>query len=61
VKGSQAQPGTKLVPRLSLIGSTAAEMNGAQVNSDWQRAWSLRSGRQVSNGPALTRTSYRSC
>jgi hypothetical protein len=61
VKGSQAQLGGKLVPRLSLIGSTGSEMNGAQVNSDWQRAWSLRAGTLVTDGPALTPGPYGPC
>ncbi len=60
VRDAGAQLGVKLVPRLSLIGADT-EMNGAQVNSDWQRAWSLRAGKQVRTGPALTRTSYSAC
>lgn len=60
VKDPRAQLGVNLVPRLSLIGADA-EMNGAQVNSDWQRSWTLRTGAQVKNGPALTRTRYSAC
>jgi hypothetical protein len=60
VTAPDAQLGDKLVPRLSLVGSQA-EMNGAQVNSDWQRSWSLRAGKQVKSGPALTRSRYSAC
>ena len=61
VTDARAQLGVQLVPRLSLVGDTAAEMNGAQVNSDWQRSWSLASGQQVRSGAALTRTAYSAC
>lgn len=60
VKDPRAQLGTELVPRLQLIGGQA-ELNGAQVNSDWQRSWTLRSGTQVKNAPALARTGYTPC
>lgn len=57
VKDARAQLGSRLVPRFSLIGEQQ-EMNGAQVDSDWQRAWSLGRGKQVRSGPALTRVRY---
>lgn len=60
VRNSRAQLGLRLVPRLSLIGANE-EMNGTQVNSDWQRSWTLRSGTQVTNGPALRRGPYSGC
>lgn len=60
VKDTQAQLDVKLVPRLSLLGDQV-EMNGAQVNSDWQRSWPLGTGSQVQSGPALSRTSYAGC
>lgn len=53
----RARPGVPLVPRLSLLGGQR-EMNGAQVDSDWQRAWTLERGRQVRSGPALARRAY---
>lgn len=61
VMDPRAQLGVKLVPRLSLLGAQDVEMNGAQVNSDWQRSWSLRAGQQVASGAALTRAAYSSC
>lgn len=61
VTDARAQLGVQLVPRLSLVGGTAVELNGAQVNSDWQRSWSLSSGQQVKNATALTRTTYSAC
>jgi hypothetical protein len=61
VNDARAQLGAQLVPRLSLIGDTAVEMNGAQVNSDWQRSWSLSAGQQVKNATALTRAPYSAC
>ena len=57
LKGRRAQLGAPLVPRLSLVGQQE-EMNGAQVDSDWQRAFSLNRGTQVKSAPALTRTAY---
>ncbi|NHC24396.1 hypothetical protein G6553_14595 [Nocardioides sp. IC4_145] len=60
VKGRSAHLGRALVPRLSLVGSDR-EMNGAQVDSDWQRGWSLARGKQVTSGPALTRRAYSGC
>lgn len=60
VKGRSAHLGRALVPRLSLVGSDQ-EMNGAQVDSDWQRGWSLARGKQVKSGPALTRRTYAGC
>ncbi len=60
VQDDRARFGTRLVPRLSLIG-TEAEMNGAQVNSDWQRSWSLRAGSQVTSGAPLTETGFSGC
>lgn len=60
VKDPATQLGVPLVPRLSLIGDQA-EMNGAQVNSDWQRAWTLKAGTQVKTAAALARTPYTGC
>jgi hypothetical protein len=57
VRKPDALLGVKLTPRLSLIGGDG-EMNGAQIDSDWQRAFSLEHGTQVSTAPALHRTSY---
>jgi hypothetical protein len=61
VTDARAQLGVQLVPRLSLIGANAAEMNGAQVNSDWQRSWSLSAGQQVKNAAPLSRAPYSTC
>jgi hypothetical protein len=61
VNDARAQLGVQLVPRLSLIGETDVEMNGAQVNSDWQRSWSLSAGQQVKSAAALTRAPYSAC
>jgi hypothetical protein len=36
-------------------------MNGAEVDSDWQRGWSLAKGEQVTSGPALARSAYAAC
>ncbi|MCR6030753.1 hypothetical protein GGQ22_04760 [Nocardioides sp. zg-579] len=60
VTGARAHLGRRLVPRYSLVGADR-EMNGAQVDSDWQRGWSLARGRQVTSGAALTRTAYAAC
>ena len=57
VKGRGAQLGVKLVPRLSLVGQQE-EMNGAQVDSDWQRAFSLDRGSQVKKGRSLVKAPY---
>lgn len=60
VKDPRAQLDVPLVPRLSLIGDQV-EMNGAQVNSDWQRSWTLSAGDQVKNAAPLAQTRYASC
>jgi hypothetical protein len=57
VKGRRAQLGVPLVPRLSLVGQQE-EMNGAQVDSDWQRAFSLDRGTQVKSGRKLAGAPY---
>jgi hypothetical protein len=57
LKGRRAQLGVKLVPRLSLVGQQE-EMNGAQVDSDWQRAFKLGRGTQVTKGRALDKAPY---
>lgn len=57
LKSPKARLGTELVPRLSLVGEQR-EMNGAQVDSDWQRSWTLEHGTQVASGPAPVRTAY---
>lgn len=49
--------GRRLVPRLSMLGEQQ-EMAGTQVDSDWQRGWTLERGRQVRSGPRLARSSY---
>ena len=54
LKGRKAQLGVPLVPRYSLVGQQE-EMNGAQVDSDWQRAFSLAARTQVTKGEALAR------
>jgi hypothetical protein len=60
VTDKRAHLGPRLVPRLSLIGGEQ-EMNGAEVDSDWQRGWSLGRGRQVTRGPTLSRSGYGAC
>jgi hypothetical protein len=60
VKSRAAQPGVRLVPRLGLYGGEE-EMDAVQVNSDWQRSWTLRSGKQVTSGHALKRSRYSDC
>lgn len=60
VTGGQAHLGRRLVPRFSLVGGRA-EMNGAQVDSDWQRSWSLARGKQVTSGAAVARAPYAAC
>ena len=45
------------MPRYSLVGGQE-EMNGAQVDSDWQRAFSLARGTQVKKGRALAKAPY---
>lgn len=57
LKSRKAWLGTNLVPRLSLVG-TQEEMNGTQIDSDWQRGWTLERGKQVRSGPGLSRQSY---
>jgi hypothetical protein len=57
VKDPHARLGVALTPRLSLVGEQV-EMNGAQVDSDWQRSFRLESGTQVTNAPGLTRFDY---
>lgn len=57
LKDPRARLGARLVPRLSLVGKQR-EMAGAQVDSDWQRAWTLDRGRPVTSGPGLRRQSY---
>ncbi|GAB3263816.1 hypothetical protein [Nocardioides dilutus] len=57
LKGRRAQPGVPLVPRLSLVGQQE-EMNGAQVDSDWQRAFSIKRGKQKKSGRALDGVPY---
>ncbi len=61
VKSRGAQLGVKLVPRLGLYGEPTEEMNAVQVNSDWQRSWTLHSGKQVTSGHALKRSRYSGC
>jgi hypothetical protein len=61
VTDPRARLGVPLVPRLSLIGAPGVEMNGAQVNSDWQRSWTLRSGKQVTSRTRLARSAYGAC
>jgi hypothetical protein len=60
VNDRRAHLGPRLVPRFSLVG-TQQEMDGAEVDSDWQRGWSLSRGQQVTSGPALTRSAYAAC
>ena len=57
VKGGKAQLGVPLVPRVSLVGGPE-EMNGAQVDSDWQRMFSLDKGTQVKTRKKLARAAY---
>ena len=61
VTSKRAQLGTDLVPRLSLVGEQDVEMNGAQVNSDWQRSWTLRAGKQVTSRIGLGSAPYTGC
>ncbi len=60
IKDKGAHLGPRLVPRFSLIGDER-EMNGAEISSDWQRGWSLAKGKQVTSGPALSRSGYAAC
>ncbi len=54
---AKASLGKRLVPRLSLIGQQS-EMNGAQVASDWQRAYGIKAGTQVTKGAKLAKGAY---
>lgn len=56
-KDRRAVLGVPLVPRLSLVGQQR-EMTGSQIDSDWQRAWSLERGRKVRSGSGLKRSAY---
>ncbi len=60
IQDKRAHLGPRLMPRFSLVGGEE-EMNGAEVDSDWQRGWGLDRGRQVTSGPALTRSVYAAC
>lgn len=60
VTDQRAHLGPRLVPRFSLVGG-AEEMNGAEVDSDWQRGWSLAKGTQVTSGAGLSRSAYAAC
>jgi hypothetical protein len=57
VRNRDAGLGVALTPRFSLIGQQV-EMNGAQVDSDWQRSFGLERGSQVTTGPSLARSRY---
>lgn len=57
VKGGAAQLHVPLVPRFSLVGGLE-EMNGAQVDSDWQRMFSLDRGKQIRSGKPLRKKAY---
>jgi hypothetical protein len=59
VKSRDAQLGVALTPRFSLVGQQA-EMNGAQVDSDWQRSFRLEPGAEVKSAPSLARSHYMS-
>lgn len=62
VKSSAAVSDVPLTPRLSLVGQGTSEMNHTMVYSDWQRAWSLKGGRQVTTRTGLrARTYHASC
>jgi hypothetical protein len=56
-KSRRAWLGRRLTPRLSMIGEQQ-EMAGTQVDSDWQRGWTLKRGTQVRSGPGLARSAY---
>jgi hypothetical protein len=60
VSSRATRPGVALVPRLGLYGGDE-EMDAVQVNSDWQRSWTLRAGKQVTSGTALKGTRYSAC
>lgn len=49
--------GRALTPRLSMLGEQQ-EMAGTQVDSDWQRGWTLKRGKQVRSGKGLARSAY---
>ena len=57
VNDKRAQLRAPLVPRFSLVGGQQ-EMNGAQVDSDWQRAFSLDRGEQVVSKHQLASAPY---
>jgi hypothetical protein len=44
--------------RLSLVGDEQKEMNRTQAIFDWQRGYSLQSGRSVTSGHALRRGTH---
>jgi hypothetical protein len=59
VRDARARLGVALTPRMSLVGQMA-EMNGAQVDSDWQRSFGIDRGARITDGAGLKRTAYTS-
>jgi hypothetical protein len=57
VQSPDARLHVALTPRLSLVGGSG-EMNGAQVDSDWQRSFGLEPGAEVTTGPRLAQSRY---
>lgn len=59
VKSRAASSDVPMTLRLSMEGGGAdQEMNHTELISDWQRAFTLKRGNQVTNGKALKRSSY---
>jgi hypothetical protein len=57
VRNRAAVSDVPLTMRMSLVGDQDHEMNKTGLISDWQRGFSLRSGKTVASGPSLKRGS----
>ena len=60
VRSRKAVPGVPLTMRISLEGDTS-EHDSSDLHSDWQRAYPLHTGRQVTRAPALRVSARRGC
>ena len=58
VRSKAAVSDVPMTLRLSLVGDDQAEMNRTQAIFDWQRGYSLTSGRSVTSGHGLRRSTY---
>lgn len=58
VKSRAASSDVPMTLRLSMEGNGTQEMNHTELISDWQRAFTLKRGKQVASGKALKRSSY---